>query len=63
MTLSECCVNEHRLHFFTSHCAYTGSKQFNVEMGDAHVPANGHTSGHANGHKASSAQNGVHTIV
>jgi len=66
-----CCVDEHLLHFFTcintciytTHCAYAGSKQFNVEMGDAHVPANGHTSGHANGHKASSAQNGVHTIV
>ena len=58
-----CCVNEHRLHFFTSHCAYAGSKQFNVEMGDAHGPANCHLNGHANGHKASSTQNGVHTIV
>ncbi|DBA97528.1 TPA: hypothetical protein ACH3X1_015226 [Trebouxia sp. C0004] len=36
-----------------------GSKQFNVEMGDVLGRANGH----ANGNKASSTQNGLHTLV
>jgi len=48
---------------YTTHCAYAGSKQFNVEMGDVLDQVNGHANGHANGNKASSTQNGLHTIV
>lgn len=61
-----CCVNElmsSSVFFFTSHRAYAGSKQFNVELGDVHGQANGHTNGHAKGNKASPTQNGVHTII